>query len=229
MRVNGSTITSLTHLVNKGGRQRLFTKFLNLEQEKQDRIINAAIKEFAHKGYEKASTNEIVKEAEISKGLLFHYFGNKKKMYGFLFDYGYELISEEFYKKINLKERDFFTRIREAILVKTELLKKYPELFKFIEAAYFEESPEVKPELEKKIKHAIDVNFGKIYEGVDFSKFREDIDLEKILKIITWTFEKISEEALLIAKLSPEHEMDYEMAKQKAEEYFEVLTKLFYK
>jgi len=44
-------------------------KFLALEPEKQSRIINAAIKEFVHKGYNKASTNEMVKDADISKGL----------------------------------------------------------------------------------------------------------------------------------------------------------------
>lgn len=53
-------------------------KFLELDKLKQDRIINAAMKEFALKGYKNASTNEIVKEAGISKGLLFHYFTNKK-------------------------------------------------------------------------------------------------------------------------------------------------------
>lgn len=207
----------------------MFTKFLNLDTEKQDRIINAAIKEFAQKGYEKASTNEIVKEAEISKGLLFHYFGNKKKMYIFLFDYCYELIAEEFYKKIDLEESDFFVRIRESILIKMELLKKYPELFKFMEAAYFEESKDIKPEMEKKITQLNNINLGKIYEGVDLTKFREDIDIEKILKIITWTFEKISEEELLLAKFTPGHEIDYEKLNQKAQEYFEVLIKLFYK
>lgn len=56
----------------------LFSKFLNLNPEKQDRILNAALKEFAQKGYQNASTNEIVKEAGISKGLLFHYFNNKR-------------------------------------------------------------------------------------------------------------------------------------------------------
>jgi TetR/AcrR family transcriptional regulator len=207
----------------------MFSKFLNLDKEKQNRIINAAIKEFAQKGYDKASTNEIVKEAEISKGLLFHYFGNKKKMYLFLFDYFCEMISDEFYTKIDMTETDFFKRIRQAVRVKMDLLNKYPDIFKFIEEAYFEESAEVKAELEKRIKEMNEINFGKIYENIDISKFRDDMDIEKILKIITWTFEKISEEELLKEKLSPGHEMDYQKAKQVAEEYFEVLTKAFYK
>ncbi|MDQ0200966.1 TetR/AcrR family transcriptional regulator [Neobacillus ginsengisoli] len=207
----------------------MFTKFLNLETEKQDRIINAAIKEFAQKGYDKASTNEIVKEAEISKGLLFHYFGNKKLMYLFLFDYCYETIADEFYKKIDLAERDFFNRIRQAVLIKMDLLNKYPEIFKFIEEAYFEDSIDVKAELEKKIKELNDINLGKIYEGIDLSKFREDMDIKKILKIISYTFEKLSEEELQKAKLSPTHQIDYQKISKEAEEYFEVLTKAFYK
>lgn len=49
----------------------IYPKFINLEAEKRERIINAALKEFAQKGYDKASTNEIIKEAGISKGSLF--------------------------------------------------------------------------------------------------------------------------------------------------------------
>jgi TetR/AcrR family transcriptional regulator len=207
----------------------MFSKFFNLDTEKQDRIINAAIKEFAQKGYDRASTNEIVKDAEISKGLLFHYFGNKKQLYLFLFDYCYEIIADEFYKKIDLSERDFFIRIRQAVLIKMDLLNKYPEIFKFIEEAFFEDSPEVKAELEKKIKELNDFNIGKVYEGIDMSKFRDDMDIQKILKIITFTFEKLSDEELYKAKLSPTHEIDYQKIQIEAEKYFKILTTAFYK
>lgn len=222
---------SLTRVVNefKKGAASMFSKFLNLDMEKQDRIINAAMKEFAQKGFDKASTNEIVKEAEISKGLLFHYFQNKKQLFLFLFDHGIEVITEEFYKKMDLTEKDFFNRIRKAVLIKMDLLNKYPDIFKFVEEAYFEGSPEIKPELAKKIKELNTINMGKVFEGIDFSKFRDDMDVEKILKIITWTIEKMSEEELQKIKLSPSHEMDYQKIQLIAEEYFEILTKAFYK
>ncbi|ETI67645.1 TetR/AcrR family transcriptional regulator [Neobacillus vireti] len=207
----------------------MFSKFLNLDKEKQDRIINAAIKEFALKGYDTASTNEIVKEAGISKGLLFHYFQNKRQLYLFLFDYCYELLAEEFYKKINFSEVDFFKRIRHAVLIKMDLLSQYPDIFKFIEEAYFEESTVIKIELGNRIKELTDINFGKVYEGIDLSKFRDDVDVKKILKIITWTFEKLSEEELNKVKLSSAHEIDFQQLQIKAEEYFEVLTTCFYK
>ena len=62
-------------------------KFFDLKKEKQDRMINAGLKVFAQNGYRHASTDEIVKEAGISKGLLFHYFVSKAGYYAFLYDY----------------------------------------------------------------------------------------------------------------------------------------------
>jgi len=207
----------------------MFIKFWNLDREKQDRIVNAAMKEFSQKGYDLASTNQIVKEAGISKGLLFHYFQNKKQLYLFLFDYGYDRIVEEFYQKIDLSEKDFFKRTREAVMIKMELLTTYPDIFKFMEEALLEDSAEIKAELEKKKKEFIEINMEKFFEGVDYSKFREDVDLKIVLKIITFTLEKLSEEALFKAKLSPTHEFDYEKIRIEAEDYFDVLMKGFYK
>ena len=38
-------------------------KFFDLKKEKQDRMINAALKVFAENGFRRASTDEMVKEA----------------------------------------------------------------------------------------------------------------------------------------------------------------------
>jgi TetR/AcrR family transcriptional regulator len=219
-------------VIDRCGQQEdetMSTKFFNLEKDKQDRIMNAAIKEFAQKGYDHASTNEIVKEAGISKGLLFHYFGNKKQMFFFLFDYGIEIITEEFYKKIDLTEPDFFARVRQSVLIKMELLNIYPDIFKFIEVAYLEDSLEVKGELEKKVRELNETNIGRVYKGIDYSKFRSDMDVTKVLKIITWTFEKMSDEELQKVKLIPGYEIDYQKIQAELEEYLNILTKCFYK
>jgi AcrR family transcriptional regulator len=206
----------------------MFSKFFNLEKEKQDRILNAAIKEFAQKGYNNASTNEMVKEAGISKGLLFHYFQNKKQLYLYLYDQSVDLLVNEVLEKINMLETDFIVRIRQTALVKMEMLQKYPHIFKFVESAYMEDANEVKAELEIRQSQYIKVNTQRIFEGIDTSRFREGIDLQKALKVVTWTFEKMAEEALHNAKLTPTHEVDYESAFLEAEGYFELFTKCFY-
>lgn len=207
----------------------MFSKFLSLDSEKQDRIINAAIKEFAQKGYDNASTNEIVKEAGISKGLLFHYFKNKKLLFLFLFDYCYNLVADEFYKKVDLTERDFFKRIRQAVLIKMDLQTQYPDILTFIQEAFMQDSPEIKDEFDKKKQELNAVNIGIIYDGIDLSKFRDDVDVQKILKVISWTFEKMSDEELLKAKMVPGHKIDFDKVFLEAEEYFEIFIKCFYK
>jgi TetR/AcrR family transcriptional regulator len=207
----------------------MFSKFFNLDKEKQNRIVNAAMKEFAQKGYDRASTNEIVKEAGISKGLLFHYFQNKKQLYLFLYDYFMEVLTEEIYKKIDLSESDFFVRIHRVSMVKMDVLKEYPELFRFIEIAYMEESREVKVELDKRKKEFTDINVNRVYEGIDVTKFKKEMDITKALKIITWTFEKLGEEAMYKAKLSSNHEIDYDAVFKESEEYIEMLKTCFYK
>ena len=45
-------------------------KFFDLKKEKQDRMINAALKVFALNGYRHASTDDIVREEAISKGFI---------------------------------------------------------------------------------------------------------------------------------------------------------------
>ena len=57
------------------------SEFLNQDDQRKDRILEAALIEFADKGYKKASTNTIVREAGVSKGLLFHYYKSKKDLY----------------------------------------------------------------------------------------------------------------------------------------------------
>ncbi|WML46334.1 TetR/AcrR family transcriptional regulator [Neobacillus sp. PS3-40] len=207
----------------------MFSKFFNLEKEKQVRIVNAAIKEFAQKGYENASTNEMVKEAGISKGLLFHYFQSKKQLYLFLYEYCVDLLVNEVFEKVDMVETDFFARVRQVALVKMELLKKYPQVLKFLESAYIEDANEVKPVIENRQNEFIKVNTKKIFEGIDISRFRDGMDIQKVLKIVIWAFEKMAEEELQKAKLSPTHEIDYERVFLEADEYFEIFTKCFYK
>lgn len=204
-------------------------KFNKLDKEKQGRILNAAIQEFARKGFENASTNEMVKEAGISKGLLFHYFKSKKQLFLFLFDYFIDVITNEFYQKVDLSETDFFERIKQASFIKMELLKKFPDIFHFLETAYMEDSAALKMELDERKKELTAVNMNKIFEGINFSKFRDDVDVLKAVKIITWTFESLGNEEVQRVKALNLPEIDYKLIFAEVNEYTEFLKKCFYK
>mgnify|MGYP003388721409 FL=1 len=60
-------------------------KFEQLPEEKQSRIVDASISEFAEKDYETASMNTVVNQAGISKGSLFNYFKTKSVLYDHIY------------------------------------------------------------------------------------------------------------------------------------------------
>src|SRR5690554_7167350 len=98
----------------------MFDKFLSLDPERRNAILNAALKEFAGKGFDEASTNVIAREAGISKPLMFHYVKNKKDFFLFLYDYCLEILEKEYFSRINLQEKDIFERLRQTYLLKID-------------------------------------------------------------------------------------------------------------
>jgi AcrR family transcriptional regulator len=68
--------------------------FKRLDSEKQERIIRAAVAEFAERGYELANTNHIAKRAKISVGSIFHYFNTKENLFLYIVQYSSEMIEE---------------------------------------------------------------------------------------------------------------------------------------
>ncbi len=203
----------------------IYPKFYSLEAEKQERIINAAFKEFARNGYEKASTNEIVKEAEISKGSLFNYFKSKKELYLFLLEYVAKVI-EQIYDEVDWHEADFFARMRQLGLVKFKIYKQYPYAFNFLKALAQEDAVEVKPIISQLSQGLISSGLERGYQNIDWSKFRDDIDREKMISIINWTMLRFAEQSM--DNLDSIDNIGMEVLRE-SDEYFDILKRCFYK
>ncbi|WP_262371966.1 TetR/AcrR family transcriptional regulator [Rossellomorea aquimaris] len=208
----------------KGGSINI-TKFKNLKIEKQERIINAAMKEFVNSGYDKASTNKIVKEAQISKGSLFNYFKNKKDLYLFLIENSMKII-EQIFEKIDMNERDLFRRIYQVGLVKLNIQQKYPLVFDFLKSLGDEKAPEVKSDIERIRGSILDDGLNRIYQNIDWSKFREGVDPEKAVHILNWTMLGFAE--LQMAKLDSFNQVGMEIFNE-WNSYSEILRRCFYK
>ena len=121
-------------------------KFENFETSKKEKLLKALIEEYATQGYANASTNIIVKNAGISKGSLFNYFGNKKSQYLFLIEYVMIFLQNRM--KEYMVEVEFPTGYFEQLLFKSQLKIRlgleYPLEYKLLLDAYLEEDQEVK-------------------------------------------------------------------------------------
>ena len=58
-----------------------FPRFSKLSQERRERILDAAAREFADYGFEDASMNRILEHAKISKGVAYYYFADKADLF----------------------------------------------------------------------------------------------------------------------------------------------------
>jgi len=64
--------------------------FFNLPDEKKERIIEAAVDEFAENGFENAKVNEIVRKSSIPKGSFYQYFSDKSDIFKYVLDIVFE-------------------------------------------------------------------------------------------------------------------------------------------
>lgn len=207
----------------------ILEKLENLDTERKDAIINSALAEFAAKGYEEASTIIIAKNAGISKGLMFHYVSSKKDLFLYLYDYSLNIILTDFFGSINMNERDMLERCRQIAFVKIELLHKHPQLFDFIKVAIYTDCENVKVELDKKGKYTRIVAFEKLFKNVDDSKFKDDIDIEKVKELIVWSLNGIADKLQSKIKGLSWDEMDFDRLIAECDSYFKVLRQVFYK
>ena len=111
-------------------------KFWDLNKSKQDNMISSAVKIFALNGFRHASTDEIVAEASVSKGLLFHYFQSKSGLYSFLIEYCARFALVELNSELRRKETlSFFEFIRALTRAEASAMRRYPYITLFLEQA----------------------------------------------------------------------------------------------
>ncbi|MCR5032016.1 MAG: TetR/AcrR family transcriptional regulator [Lachnospiraceae bacterium] len=113
-------------------------KFYDMKSEKQARILNAGFKAFALYGYKNASTDEIIKDAGISKGLLFHYFESKVGYYAFSYDYAVRFLELSFDHFADPGTHRFTDVAKNTLQAYFTVARSYPFALVLLEQAKFE-------------------------------------------------------------------------------------------
>ena len=203
------------------GSYSMNAKFFDLKKEKQDRMINAALKIFALNGYSHASTDEIVKEAHISKGLLFHYFESKIGVYSFLADYSAKYFALELSSAIDVMERDYFKIKKMVENAKMQTMKTYPFMLFFINTMKKETHPEaVNATKDQKIQYENAI--GTVYARAEAESF-EGPNSDAYLKMLDLTLEALTEDHLRDESFNAESQYKENVS------YIDVIAGLFKK
>lgn len=178
-------------------------KFFDLKKEKQDRMINAALKVFALHGYRHACTDDIVKEAAISKGLLFHYFGSKLGVYAFVYDYSVRYLLLELSTAVDAKETDLFALLQQVECGKMHAMCGYPYLQPFLNRAQTENVSEALLAVEER-KQQLEDYLEFVFAKADLGKYASAEDAVKLRKMLELTIKGLMNERILEDAFQPE-------------------------
>jgi AcrR family transcriptional regulator len=210
---------------------RSYDAFERIDPLKRERIIQAALAEFADKDYPQVSTNAIVKRAGISKGLLFHYFGDKAGLFTYLLEYTYTTYSADLASLVDYVPKgplDVFDLIERIIRAKLEIARhRQQETGFFVHALKGSLPPELGEAVSHLLAQAYD-SMALITAAIDEQLLRPGLDLGKAAKTIYWVMEGLTNET--IAGMSTElTDDDYCQMTTDVSEYLGFLRQILYR
>lgn len=178
-------------------------KFFELKKEKQDRMINAALKVFAMQGYKHASTDDIVKEAGVSKGLLFHYFESKLGVYEFIYEYSVRYMVLELGTMVSKNESNLFEVMKQVEFARMNAMREYPHMQQFLNRAMSEDVGEVLLATEEK-RSILEEEYNRIKSQIRFTGFPAGVDGRKLQKMMDFTIKGLLTERFMENSFQPE-------------------------
>ena len=175
----------------------------SVADDRRTALITAAISEFATAGYLAASTNHIVEAAGVSKGLLFHYFGDKKGLYIEAVQTCIAEVMRRFDERLGPTSPDLFERLSQYTLAKWSLIEKDPTTFAFLQEAMTDPPAELRDALLASTAEITVSTYQRLFQGIDTTAFRPGVTVEQAMLLLSWTFDGLGKQYTTILRQQP--------------------------
>ncbi|EMT51585.1 TetR family transcriptional regulator [Brevibacillus borstelensis AK1] len=145
------------------------------EEPNKVKLLNAALLEFAEKGYTLGSTNQIVQNAGISKGMLFHFFSNKKTLYLYIVDACLDYFQTYLKGHMQMRSSDLLDRVAELGMARMKLFFEEPLIYRLAVETFVRYPAEIREEIAGREQQVYASYLTMLLEGLDSSVLREGI------------------------------------------------------
>ena len=188
----------------------MIDQFEKLPASEQQKIIKVCIEEFGDKGYTRASTNTIVKNAGIPKGTLFYFFENKKNLFLYLVDHAVERYIEFVETYTEDLPPDLFDRLLYMFEVRMRFTVHAPHLYRFFFRTLLNVPDELKADMRDRFESYTAASRDLMSEGVDVSRLREGISVDQVMELISYFMEGLlARHTENLAKLDADQSLAY--------------------
>jgi TetR/AcrR family transcriptional regulator len=164
----------------------MIKQFEKLPATDQRKILSACIAEFGEKGYERASTNTMVKNAGIPKGTLFYFFGNKKQLFLYLVDHAVGKYVEYVNQYLEDFPADLFERLLFMAEVRLRFAAHAPYLYRFFFKTLLNIPDELKIEMQERFKEYADGNKNLMSDDLDTTELRDGITVDQVMELLSY-------------------------------------------
>lgn len=154
--------------------------FFRLPEEKKERILQAAVREFSSVIFTDASINRIIREAQIPRGSFYQYFEGKEDLYLYLIEYISEEKREIFSRYMEQTKGGFFETIEASVPAVFQWARERPEYYRI---GYFllQDQSEFIRNLVKRMDTAQAWMYGLLKADQQDGKIRPDVDLHLVM------------------------------------------------
>lgn len=141
---------------------------------KHKKILKAAVKIFAEKGFYNARVSEIAKEADVADGTIYLYFKNKDDILISLFEEEFGQIVENMRKELE-KEKNPLQKIRKFAQVHLSILQKQQQLAEVLGVEVRQSSKFMKEYVNKPFIEYLNLIRAIVVEGQEKGVIRKDL------------------------------------------------------
>ena len=187
----------------------------NRNGEKYYRIINAATKVFAKKGFFQAKVSDIAREAQVADGTIYLYFDNKDDILISLFEEQMKVVLENMIEQLS-EEKDAIKKIERFALTHLKLIERNKNMAEIIQVELRQSSKFMKEYKNEKFMRYLNLIGDIIKEGQEKGIFKKDI----IPDIAKRAFFGALDEMSRFWVLSSYKKYDIETAAKQISEYF---------
>jgi TetR/AcrR family transcriptional regulator, fatty acid metabolism regulator protein len=142
--------------------------------EKYYRIIKAATKMFARKGFYKTRISEIAKEAKVADGTVYIYFENKDDILISLFEEQMKAVMDNMVKQIS-EETDPVKKLEKFALIHLQLIEQNPNMAEIIQVEVRQSSKFMKEYKNEKFVQYLDLIAKIVLEGQEKRIFKKEV------------------------------------------------------
>ena len=186
-------------------------------QDKRERILSAALKVFADRGFYNAKVSEVAREAGVADGTIYLYFRNKDDLLISLFEDRMEYLITRLVEELERVGGSAVDRIRRMVFMHLSIAHESPDLAEFITVELRQSGKFIKDYENPKFLSYLKVLRDLVEEGQAEGTLLPNIDARATVRAV---FGALDEVLLTLTLASRHRSVDIEIAAEQLSNLF---------